>query len=116
MEVVITSRGRGLRLEPAHGAHIGGELPDLIVRYLAAERRHPVWAAFANGLDDVLQRTAVDPAIIHEGRPEIAAAVGVAAIAVEPRVKALALTDMVGVAFEFLGLARDLLPGRAGAR
>src|SRR3954447_630191 len=116
MHVVVARGRRVLRHIAAHRAHIAGDLPDLVVRDLAAERRHAVRPALADRVDDVLDRPAIDPDVVDQRRPRAAAAVGVAADAVEPAVERLALREMVGVALELLALAADLArrAGRAG--
>src|SRR3954469_8560817 len=108
MHVVVARGRRVLRHVAAHRAHIAGDLPDLVVRDLAAERRHAVRPALADRVDDVLDRAAVDPDIVDQRRPGAAAAIGVAADAVEPAVERLALGEVVGVALELLALAADL--------
>ena len=50
MHVVVAARSGGLGGLAAHGAHIGGELPDLVVGHLAPERGHAVRTALADGL------------------------------------------------------------------
>ena len=61
--MLVRPRGRaaGVGVNAAHGAHIGRDLPDLLVGYLAAERRHAVGPALHDGRVDVLDRAAVDP-------------------------------------------------------
>src|SRR5215212_4194239 len=108
MHVVVARGRRVLRHIAAHRTHIPGDLPDLVVRDLAAERRHAVRPALADRVDDVLDRAAVDPDVVDQRRPGAAAAIGVAADTVEPAVERLALGEVVGVALELLALAADL--------
>src|SRR5215213_4538084 len=108
MHVVVARGRRVLRHVAAHRAHIAGDLPDLVVRDLAAERRHAVRPALAERVDDVLDRAAIDPVVLDQRRPGAAAAIGVAADTVEPAVERLALREMVGIALELLALAADL--------
>src|SRR5207237_4057845 len=61
------------------------------------ERRHAVRAALADRLHDLLNRGTVNPAIIDEWRPRAAAAIAMAAGAVEPREQLLPLGQVIGV-------------------
>src|SRR5215204_5949020 len=112
----LTRGRRVLRHIAAHRAHIAGDLPNLIVRDLAAERRHAVRPTLADRVDDVLDRAAIDPDVVDQRRPGAAAAIGVAADAVEPAVERLALREVVGVALERLALAADLARRAGRAR
>src|SRR5215217_8311705 len=116
MHVVVARGRRVLRHIAAHRAHIAGDLPDLVARDLAAERRHAVRPALADRVDDVLDRAAIDPDVVDQRRPGAAAAIGVAADAVEPAVERLALGEVVGVALELLALAADLARRAGRAR
>src|SRR4051812_15857554 len=65
MHRVVTARRGVTRGVAAHGADVGGDLPDLVVRDLAAEGRHAVRAALADRVHDVLDRAAIDPDVVH---------------------------------------------------
>src|SRR3954453_11922621 len=114
MHVVVAARRGVLRGVAAHRTHVGGDLPNLVVRDFSPERRHAVRPALADRMHDVLDRAAVNPDVVHERRPRSAAAVGVAADAVEPFVELLALAQVIGVFLEFLALAAGIDRRRAG--
>src|SRR3954462_8139155 len=84
---------------------MGRDLPDRLVGYPVAERGHAVRPALHDGRVDVLDLTAVEPLVVHQRRPDIAPAMGMAAVAVEPRVKLLALRQVEGVLLD-----RPVLP------
>src|SRR5689334_6109088 len=80
--VIVTCGANGLALQAAQRAHIGDELPHLIVGNLAAERGHPVRPTFDDCREDVLRIAAVDPLVVSEWRSDSTAPMGVAARAV----------------------------------
>src|SRR4051794_26371548 len=77
--------------EPAECAHIGRDLPDLILRNFSAERRHAVRPAFADAGGDVFDRAAVDPHVVHQRRARTPTPVSMTTAAVVPSVQLLAL-------------------------
>src|SRR5689334_14157282 len=95
---MIGARGVGvLAYLPCQRAHVGDDLPHLLWWNLPAKRRHAVWAALHDSRVDVLRRLAVYPLVIHQRRTDCPSPVGVAALAVEPLVKLLALGNGVGI-------------------
>src|SRR5689334_567143 len=106
IEAVAAPRGLVLAGELAQRPYVGHQLPDVIVRDVAAVGRHAVGAPRDDRVVDVLRLMAVDPLVVHQGRPHAAAAVGVAAGAVVPLEQTLALVELVRV-----GLVGRLEPG-----
>src|SRR5215204_4117609 len=81
--VVVAAGRRVLWHLSAEGVDVGDQLPDLLAGDAAAERRHSVGASFDNGGVDLLGLGAVDPLVVGERRADAAAAVRMAAAAVE---------------------------------
>ena len=95
---------------------VAGELPDFLRGHSVAESGHALGPAIADGGEDRDHLRAVIPPAVEESRAGAAAAIGMAALAAEPRIETLALAEIIGVAL--LGLAereRDLGWGAAEA-
>ena len=77
-------RRRGGRDESAHRADVGRELPDLVFGNLVRGTRASRSGRPSRSWRGCSRAAAVDPLVVHQRRPHAAAAVGVAAAAVEP--------------------------------
>src|SRR2546423_15515349 len=95
--VVSARRANRLALQAAQCPHIRHQLPDLIVRNLAAECGHSVWSPLCDGREDVLWVATVNPLVIRQWRPDPSAAVRMAAGAVHLVEESLALRHRVRV-------------------
>ena len=99
---MIIASGRGIAGigDAAEAAHIGDQLPDLIVGDFSAVGRHSVGPAIDDAPEDDFGLAAVNPEIVHQGRADAPTAVSMAADAIEGREKLLALTNRVCVLVE----------------
>ena len=97
LHVVVAAGRSGLRRQRPEGPDVAGQLPDLVRRQPVAEGRHAAGPAVADRDEDRDRDRAVAPPAIHQRRSERAAAIGMAAVAVEPGVEPLALAELIGV-------------------
>src|SRR4051794_28684118 len=82
-DLVVASRSSIEWRKSTHRTHVGDELPHLIVGDATTKGRHAVGPALDDGGEDVLGCAAVDPDVVHQGGTLSAAAIGVAAVAIE---------------------------------
>src|SRR3954468_6110238 len=95
--VVVTRRANGLALQSAERAHVGDQLPDLVIGKPAAERRHSIRPSFDDRREDVLWSAPVDPFVVGEWRTYTTSAVRVTSRAVHLIEQTLAFGHGVGV-------------------
>src|SRR4051812_18615907 len=95
--MIVPCRRRSARPQCADAPNISNELPNLGVYDLAAERWHPIRTPFDDRRKNLLRGASVNPFVVHQRGTHSAAAMGVAAHAVEGREELLPLADGVGV-------------------
>src|SRR4051812_48013732 len=95
--MIVPCRRRSARPQCADAPNISNELPNLGVYDLAAERWHPIRTPFDNRRKNLLRGASVNPFVVHQRGTHSAAAMGVAAHAIEGREELLTLADGVGV-------------------
>src|SRR6476660_446083 len=112
---IVARRRRCARHLAAHRSDVSGNLPNLIVGDLAAERRHAVRPSLPNRRNDILDRVPVNPFVVREGGTDPAATMRMTAVTIHLGEERLALRQLVGVLLVILALLRTRGDWRSAA-